>query len=302
MTMISDLPHDLESEILSKVPAKSLEKLKSTCKRWYTLFKDPRFIEKNNSGSEAAREDQCKLKNIKVSKIFQCDGLILCTTMGRKPRLVVWNPCNGYGNNSYKVLLLRCYEISLQKTYVSEFEIYDFSSDSWRVIDGLAVKFTLSSSLGVSMRENAYWLACHEETGLFLLSFDFTTERFRRLPLPFQSTNLQDTAASSVVREEKLSVLYRSFESSSSEAKIWVSNDEEAMTLDLDNFLLDEENEVAVCCDIDLDYGDRTRIHISTKGKFCRWPFLLSYVPSLVRIQKDTVRGKRKRRTRRLVE
>ena len=57
MMMISDLPNDLESEILARVPAKSLSQLKTTCKRWYTLFKDPKFVEKNKKmSSEAARE------------------------------------------------------------------------------------------------------------------------------------------------------------------------------------------------------------------------------------------------------
>lgn len=45
--MFSDLPHELESELLSRVPATSLKKLETTCKRWYTLFKYPIFIKKN---------------------------------------------------------------------------------------------------------------------------------------------------------------------------------------------------------------------------------------------------------------
>lgn len=56
MMMISDLPSDLESEMLSRVPAKSLAKLKTTCKRWYALFRDRRFIEKNKKLSKVVRE------------------------------------------------------------------------------------------------------------------------------------------------------------------------------------------------------------------------------------------------------
>ncbi|KAL1202646.1 F-box/kelch-repeat protein [Cardamine amara subsp. amara] len=44
--MIPDLPEELETEILSRVPAKSLAKLKTTCKRWYALFRDPSFVKK----------------------------------------------------------------------------------------------------------------------------------------------------------------------------------------------------------------------------------------------------------------
>ncbi|XP_048594894.1 F-box/kelch-repeat protein At3g17530-like [Brassica napus] len=36
--ILANLPHDLESEILARVPAKSLSQLKTTCKRWYALF------------------------------------------------------------------------------------------------------------------------------------------------------------------------------------------------------------------------------------------------------------------------
>ncbi|KAG2253071.1 hypothetical protein Bca52824_083207 [Brassica carinata] len=43
MMMICDLPDDLESEILSRVPAKSLSELK-----------DPKFVEKNKKMGKAA--------------------------------------------------------------------------------------------------------------------------------------------------------------------------------------------------------------------------------------------------------
>ncbi|KAF2605445.1 hypothetical protein F2Q70_00025592 [Brassica cretica] len=45
--VMSDLPPDLVEEILSRVPATSLKPLRSSCKQWNTLFKDPRFAKKN---------------------------------------------------------------------------------------------------------------------------------------------------------------------------------------------------------------------------------------------------------------
>jgi hypothetical protein len=45
--MFDDLPLDLESEILSRVRATCLKELQTTCKRWYSLFRDPRFVKKN---------------------------------------------------------------------------------------------------------------------------------------------------------------------------------------------------------------------------------------------------------------
>ncbi|CAN7079041.1 unnamed protein product [Brassica oleracea var. botrytis] len=59
--MFTDLPQELESEILVRVPATSLTQLRSTCKRWYALFKDPRFIEKNKG--KAARQFILKRDN-----------------------------------------------------------------------------------------------------------------------------------------------------------------------------------------------------------------------------------------------
>ncbi|KAF3568024.1 hypothetical protein DY000_02018302 [Brassica cretica] len=56
MMMISDLPNDLEEEILSRVPAKSLSRLKTTCKRWYALFREPKFVVKNKKLGRAVRK------------------------------------------------------------------------------------------------------------------------------------------------------------------------------------------------------------------------------------------------------
>jgi len=48
MTM-PDLPPDLVEEILSRVPATSVKKLRSTCTQWNAIFKDERFTEKHFS-------------------------------------------------------------------------------------------------------------------------------------------------------------------------------------------------------------------------------------------------------------
>ncbi|CAA7049856.1 unnamed protein product [Microthlaspi erraticum] len=52
----SDLPDDLESEIVCRVPAKSLAKLETTCKRWYALFRDESFVRKNKKLGKSVRE------------------------------------------------------------------------------------------------------------------------------------------------------------------------------------------------------------------------------------------------------
>ncbi|XP_024015029.1 putative F-box/kelch-repeat protein At3g17540 [Eutrema salsugineum] len=109
--------------------------------------------------------------------------------------------------------------------------------------------------------------------------------RFERLSLPFQSLRFEDNTALSEVREEKLSVLHQRFDEFPGKMKIWVSKkiDEDAkdlswrsdfvLVVDLHgfnlpgvasvaSFLLDEENKVAVCCDLDWDDAYRTTIYI----------------------------------------
>ncbi|CAL9233827.1 unnamed protein product [Arabidopsis halleri] len=381
---ISHLPHDLESEILSRVPTKSLAKFRTTCKRWYALFRDPNFIKKNfgnapcklmllsNFGVYSVSIDHNGIHNnvdpsiefsgklsslkdsedLKISKIFHCEGLILCITK-ENTRIVVWDSSNGetrqikprtryrkddyyalgYVNSkssghSLKILRSCCYENG-QEQWVAEFEIYEFSSDSWRVLDYTRDYGIFSH--GMSLKGNTYWVAGDKETGMFMLYFDFTTERFGRFPLPFESFNPEDTAALSVVREEKLSVLHQKILDFSNEMKIWLTNkiDETielswsnfVLTVDYDkfnlpsvvnvtSFLLDEENKVAVCSDIDMDDEYKTRVYVvgediykqvykdTTKASYFNRPLLINYVPSLVHIKKNTLKRQKKRKSR----
>ena len=60
----------------------------------------------------------------------------------------------------------------------------------------------------MSLKGDTYFVDGDDETGYFLMKFDFTTERFVHLPLPFQTYSAIDNVVLSVVREEKLSVLH----------------------------------------------------------------------------------------------
>ncbi|CAA7051373.1 unnamed protein product [Microthlaspi erraticum] len=75
----------------------------------------------------------------------------------------------------------------------------------------------------VSFKGNTYWFASDEEKpelGVSLLRFDFATEKFGYLPLPYQSR--YETACLSVVREEKLCVLLQ--QEIWSKTEIWVTD------------------------------------------------------------------------------
>ncbi|KAG7583459.1 F-box domain [Arabidopsis suecica] len=123
---MSDLPPDLVEEILSRVPATSLKRLRSTCKEWNALLNNRRFTEKhfreapkqshallrkdfrvcpmrinlNVAAPSIEFKSVLSLKNshnnsehIDIAKVVHCDGLLLCTT--KDGRLVLWNPCLG---------------------------------------------------------------------------------------------------------------------------------------------------------------------------------------------------------------
>ncbi|XP_010468234.1 PREDICTED: putative F-box protein At3g17265 [Camelina sativa] len=272
--MVTDLPHDLESEILSRVPATSLQKLQTTCKRWYALFRDPRFVKKNfgkaaeqvilkdNRGYSAAVMDTLihrvdlhgiqnsfdpsievavKLNKLKDSEQFKlssillhCEGLLLCTEKGSK--LVVWNPCTGQTR-----WIKSNDRIRMLSNYLY---IYEFNSDSWRFLDDVYPNSFIHSD-GVTLKGNAYWYASDEEDPLvtFILKFDFTTERFERLrlpPLSFKNTSYVNVVLS-VVREGKLALLQKRVDDTDSlKMDIWVTKSkiDEAKDLSWSNFLL----------------------------------------------------------------
>ncbi|KAG7578306.1 F-box associated interaction domain, partial [Arabidopsis thaliana x Arabidopsis arenosa] len=290
-----DIPLDLVEEILSRVPATSFKRLRSTCRRWNALLKDPRFTEKHSrkapkesivlmlkeyrvcpisvnlnitppsiefQGALGLKDSHSNLEQVKITEVFHCNGLLLCTTKGN--RLVVWNPCLGetkwiqlkvdYGRNGSKFALgyiqnnqsCRSYKIlwswysydykSSPPQIVLGFEIYEFSSDSWRVLDDVNHDSLLNHNsiigTGVSLKGNT----C-------LLAYDLK-----------------------VVREEQLSIL--NWSRTTSKMEIWITNniDTDATLLwrlHLDtrcncvrifsSLLIDEEKKVVLCCNVNDD-------------------------------------------------
>ncbi|CAN6835188.1 unnamed protein product [Brassica oleracea var. botrytis] len=111
--VMSDLPPDLVEEILSRVPATSLKPLRSSCKQWNTLFKDPRFAKKNFGETRWIQYED---------SIFAL-GYV-----------------NTKSGRSYKII--RCwkrYRYSCCETNGPVVETYEFSSDSWRVLDDVTL-------------------------------------------------------------------------------------------------------------------------------------------------------------------
>ncbi|CAL9222225.1 unnamed protein product [Arabidopsis halleri] len=126
MTKMSNLPSDLGEEVLCRIPLTSLRRVRSTCKKWNTLFKGESFAKKylDDQAKVAAKEREFMMvmmmdfrvylmrvnlhndvescikregelvsldDEVNVSQVFHCDGLLLCI-MEDNTRVVVWNP------------------------------------------------------------------------------------------------------------------------------------------------------------------------------------------------------------------
>ncbi|EOA32174.1 hypothetical protein CARUB_v10015430mg [Capsella rubella] len=258
--MISNLPRDLAEEVLSRLPVTSLRghvgKAKAAAKNYHReqfqvvmmiqyrvcLFSVNLYTPSiERIGNLIGLEDADR---VEISKIFHCDGLLLCVTKDRSS-LVVWNPCSGQTRwikpmNSYHKLFDRFlddYDYTI-KVKLREFEIYDLNSDSWKVVDVNPDWDIEYHQRGVSLMGNTYWFAQEKiptsaqgEVGGdisdipdFLLCFDFTMERFGpRLPLPFHAF-YGDAVTVSSVREEHLAVLFQQYGAPAFTVKIWISS------------------------------------------------------------------------------
>ena len=175
MTMMCDLPHDLLGEkILAKVPITSLKAIRSTCKLWNVLSKDF-IVGKTTSrqheflGFMTIRSKVCSLRfglpgthnhdalvdpstkqvrlldQVEITKIFHCDGLVLCVTkensklypyLGQTKWIETRKQLHksnmyalGCNNNSkvpnYKILRLHCCYNHYTHGRLSGSEIYD---------------------------------------------------------------------------------------------------------------------------------------------------------------------------------
>ncbi|XP_010468105.1 PREDICTED: probable F-box protein At5g47300 [Camelina sativa] len=373
MTM-SELPGDVVEEILCHVPAASLKRLRSTCKRWNLLFDDPRFVREHFD--KAVRVRQLMTKELKIcsvnvnhhgvlsidvsgklnlinrhfiliriAEVFHHDGLLLCT-IKYSTSLVLWNPCTGQakcipakdpyktrhgtfalgsyqdkksGYNSYKIL---SYDNGGTETKTDKFSIYEFKSNSWKILD-VTLDFDLTRiDNRVTFKGKTYWFAVDEKENhhaIFLLSFDYTTERFGRMNLPYQLFPYisRTDMALSVVRDEKLFVLLQL--TNTSRTEVWVTNkiDETkvvpwSMVLAVDHsredimsgvrFLVDDEKKFVVCFDwkslvkdgkvhyenmvhIIKEDNKVRKVDFAAPTKLLHWSQLFNYVPSLVQIQ-----------------
>ncbi|EOA30760.1 hypothetical protein CARUB_v10013902mg [Capsella rubella] len=275
MTTMSELPEDVVNEILPRVPLTSLRAVRSTCKKWNSLSKyrvfaavrkqflgfimmdykvcsmrfDLQGIRNDGEFVDPSIKQVDILDQIEVSKVFHCDGLLLCVLKDNS-RLVVWNHYLGQTRwiqprDSFHKLdryalgydkdrnhkILRVFADYEGRNQVSGYEVYSFRTDSWKAFCLTPDWDIESHQRGVSLKGNTYFLAQEKKITVgggkvedILLAFDFTRERFGpRLPLPLQSDEADYFVSLSCVGEEQLAVLHQSWEISDV-VEIWVTN------------------------------------------------------------------------------
>ncbi|CAA7014925.1 unnamed protein product [Microthlaspi erraticum] len=246
---MSDLPGELVEEILSRVPLTSLTAARSTCKPWnaylryrnqfsgYVVIDSELFSLEINIELERFRIKQVSIVNREICEVFQWDGLLLCVIEDDRWRFV-WNPylrqikwikpindshkfhtsdmyALGYedmnNNNGRNHKILRLLDVSKCSSLLPFYEMYDFYSDSWKILHvnpGCSIK-----SGCVSLKGNSYFLGQEEgKSTNIIICFDFTKERFgRRFALPFGTRSQETkTVILSCVRDEQLAVLHLS--------------------------------------------------------------------------------------------
>ncbi|KAF3527590.1 hypothetical protein DY000_02042638 [Brassica cretica] len=337
MVMITDLPFDLEKKILARVPKESRPQWQTTCRRWYALSQDllakkhlaqtgREFILLLNTsvfsttinlqgvhnsvdpvmefgGKLGSLQDS---NDLQIHDIFYCKGLVLCTMVG-KQMLVVCSPSNCETRTPPPPLAAaappptkpaashprspsRRNRAPSRRNRAPSRRLLD----SWLYVSGIRDAWQFL---------HGYWVAKKNDKQ-FILSFDFTRDRFGLLPLLYESVGPgdfvnyehDDTAVLSVVSWGEFLVV-------------------DVVLLNVVSFVLDEEHKVAVCSSTGKDdpdddseeectsisiIGNNIQSLVYDEGAIDgSWPHIMNYVPSPVQIlRKSTRKSKRKRTTR----
>ncbi|KAL9842286.1 putative F-box domain-containing protein [Arabidopsis thaliana] len=311
-----DLPIDMEEEVLSRVPVKSLGKLRLTCKKWNTITKSESFLKKKQrNGIEVVMMMDYRVSLMSVdllspsidpidkdsSRVVVWNPYLGQTRYIELPRNSIYHKCVkyalGYEKKNHKILRFVNEYLETSRDRIRELQIYSLYSNSWEVIDDFTPDwYILYKHSGVSLKGNTYWYALEE--------------------IPFHAV-FGDTVTLASVREEQLAVLFHR----ASVVEIWITNKIEPNAVSWSNllfavdmkpvagfwfpnvgrsFFVDEEKKVAVVLDKEIidkchlparniayiigNNGILSKVDLGeSRDKFC-YPLVCSYVPSSVQI------------------
>ncbi|KAF8098698.1 hypothetical protein N665_0260s0008 [Sinapis alba] len=191
----------------------------------------------------------CSSEEVDIRHVFHCDGLLLCTTVDN--RLVIWNPCSGETSrmiklpldpcswydtyalgksscNKYKILRVHHHGNGYLGPCLVEYEIYDFKSNSWRVV-GKTREWSIPRRWrgGKSVNGNTYWLSFdfsqdRRRPRDTLRCFDFSTERFGLVSLPGDPLSYYAFALSVTREEQKLCLITSSRDEVHNDIDVWM--------------------------------------------------------------------------------
>ncbi|KAF3611597.1 hypothetical protein DY000_02049849 [Brassica cretica] len=341
MTRISDLSQDLIEEILSRVPLTSQRAATSTCKQWNGFYKDESFTKKHRGKAAhdtmeiMVYDSRVRLVRVDLQGVLKRkQGLVELSKklIGQLNHIMVSDD-DGLLLSLPKNGMVKSDPVHYNGTTV-EHEIFNFKSDSWRVLHLTADWIIPDHPQGLSLRKL--------EMRPSLICFDFTSQRFRRCLDLDANSRSGDSVILSVVREEQLAVLfYRDAVILSTvgeerlavlyhrvdtyEFEIQITTKIEAANevtwtsfLKVDvkplveiswrfppcgSFFVDKNKKVALIWD---NYNCNRAYVIGEDNYFARvalgesqcWPLVCSYVPSSVQIQRGPVHAPGKRKVR----
>ncbi|PHT57846.1 hypothetical protein CQW23_00209 [Capsicum baccatum] len=218
------LPVELISEILSRLPAKSVLQFKSVLKSWLALISSPEFAKAHLRFSVKNTED---IQHLLILGRFRlgivrtdtrlagsCNGLILLAHYSNSQYSILWNPTTGkrktlpdyrprwksyasYGfgydelHDDYKVVGI-FYEYIIECSDDVEVKIYSLRSDCWTSVDycgeilnnSCYSKELISPASGLFANGKLHWDASGPCLLNVCLSFDLANEKWEKLEKP----------------------------------------------------------------------------------------------------------------------
>ncbi|KAG2329404.1 hypothetical protein Bca52824_000584 [Brassica carinata] len=209
----------------------------------------------------------------------------------------------------YKILRFRCASNSRNKP--SRVEVCEVAFKTWKVIDNISFDWFLSVPLSIlSLRGTPYCIGLREDHTAFVQSYDFYKERFQPIDdLPFTYDEMNPIALE-IYKGDRLSVLEQCHKTR--KICIWVkhwlmlTSRTKLLVVDIPEFPLLYPRRTLLSTNYYFDKNNRLVITFNDSGRKrlsiirvindkefqvikadeseCRFPFLCSYVPSLLRI------------------
>ncbi|KAI9127164.1 hypothetical protein K1719_001723 [Acacia pycnantha] len=185
------LPKEIITNILKRLPVKSLLRFRCVCKPWKNLFKTPSFIQEHLSHS----------KNQDPSLLMVADN----------------------SNDGFFLFLFNCKMqfreiVRLSRIYsdISEAKVYSLSTGSWRNIQFDKINVSISSH-SVTVNGVTFWhgsdnyIMGTQDCRHVIVSFDLATEMFNVIPWPglvsFLGPSFVSYSANLAVYDDELGII-----------------------------------------------------------------------------------------------